>query len=63
MERGTESVLTFEVLGVLDVDFLIQLKCLLVVSHAAKAARNHQSPFHLGNVTRDSNTWALSSQP
>ena len=44
--------LTLEVFGVLDVDFLVQFKCLLVVPHPAEAARNHQTPLHLGEQTR-----------
>lgn len=42
---------TLKVFGVLDVDFLVQLKCLQVVSHPAEAARNHQTPLHLGEQT------------
>lgn len=39
---------TFKVFGVLDVNFLVQLKRFLVVPHPAEAARDHQAPLHLG---------------
>lgn len=44
------QMLTFQVLRVLDMDFLIQLERFEIVAHSTEAACNHKAPLHLADA-------------
>lgn len=43
-------LLTFQVLRIIDVNFLVQLERFLVIAHSTEAACHHKPPLHLWNV-------------